>query len=490
LQALNASKIWIGVLGLAAIVLAGLIARDVFVPATPAAAQLRTATVALGTVRASVTGTGSVEPASQVNVNFKTGGQLVEVDAKAGDHVAVGQVLGRIDPSSAQAALEQAQTSLQTAEARLQADYSPASPDQIAQLQHAVANAQTAYNQTVTQVNFTNQQDANAVAADQSFYNQDHAIYHSDCSQVSMARQADCVDLAKLQADQAKQQQDQISGQKQETQASEAITQAQDALNSATEAKPNAVAADQASVAAAQAQVDSAQANLDATTLHSPMSGYVVSVTGEAGESAGAGGGATATAPGSTAPQPSTSSTGGGSSSFVVLSSDSGYQAVVPFAETDAARLVANQTATATFDAVNGLTLTARLLAVSVNATVISNVVNYYATFTFDSGDPRLKSGMTANLTVVVAQADNVLVAPNSAITRRGQAATVTVLQADGTRVITPVETGVQGDSTTEITTGVKQGDKLVLPSLTGGATTTRGGGVFGGGGGGVRVGG
>ena len=98
----------------------------------------------------------------------------------------------------------------------------------------------------------------------------------------------------------------------------------------------------------------------------------------------------------------------------------SGFQAVVPFAETDAARLAPSQAATATFDAISGLSIPGHVLAISANATVISNVVNYYATFTFDSSDPRLKSGMTANLTVAVAEATNVLVAPNSAITRRG----------------------------------------------------------------------
>jgi multidrug efflux pump subunit AcrA (membrane-fusion protein) len=480
LNFLNTSRIWIIVLGLIALLLAGLIARDIFIPSTPTASQVRTATVVEGTVRSSVTGTGSVEPAQQVNVGFKTAGQLVEVDVHAGDHVSAGQLLARIDPTNAQQALEQAQANLQSAIVRLNADSSPASPDQIAQLQHQVSAAQTNYTQTVNQVSFTNQQDAAAVSSDQSLIQ----LLALNCNVVTYPRLQQCT---QLQTDQAKQQQDSISGQKQITQAAQAITQAQDALNSATEAKPNAIAADQASVASAQAQVDNANAAVNQTTLTSPMAGYVVSVTGQPGESVGASGAATATAPGSTAPQPSSASTssngtGSGASSFITLSSDSGFQAVVPFAETDAARLKANQTASATFDAINGLSLPAHVLAVSVTATVISNVVNYYATFTFDDSDPRLKAGMTANLSVVVNEADNVLVVPSSAITRRGQAATVTVLQSDGTRVITPIETGVVGDSTTEVTSGVKAGDKVLLPTLNSSTRTGGGGVVFGGG--------
>ena len=475
LKFLNASRIWMGVLGLIALLLAGLIARDVFLPSRPTAAQARTATVVRGTVHSSVTGTGSVEPAQQLNIGFKTPGQLAEVDVRAGDHVAAGQVLARIDPSSAQLSLEQAQATLQSAQARLTADTKPATPDQIAQLQHQLAAAQTSYNDTVTQVNFTNQLDANTVLADQNQYSADA------CDVASNSRTVTCTaDLAKLQQDQSRQQQDQISGQKQINQAAAQVTAAQDNLKLQTEAKPNTIAADQASIASAQTQVDSAQTALNGTTLTAPMSGYVVSVTGQVGETVSGSGGATATAPGSTAPQPSSSS-GSGATAFIVLSSDSGFEAVVPFAETDAARLQANQTATATFDAVSGLSLPAHVLAVSVTATVISNVVNYYSTFTLDSSDPRLKAGMTANLAVVVAQADNVLVVPSSAITRRGQAATVTVLMADGTRVITPIETGVVGDSTTEVTGGLNEGDRVLLPTLNS-ATRSNNGVVFGGG--------
>ena len=42
-------------------------------------------------------------------------------------------------------------------------------------------------------------------------------------------------------------------------------------------------------------------------------------------------------------------------------------------------------------------------------ATVVSNVVNYYVTVALDSGDPRLRPGMTTNATVITAEADNVL---------------------------------------------------------------------------------
>jgi multidrug efflux pump subunit AcrA (membrane-fusion protein) len=131
-----------------------------------------------------------------------------------------------------------------------------------------------------------------------------------------------------------------------------------------------------------------------------------------------------------------------------------------------------------------------------VSSTVVSNVTNYYVTLTLDQPDQRLKSGMTANANVVVSQASDVLMVPNAAITRLGGQAYVTVLSSDAkTQTRVPVATGVVGDSTTEISSGVSQGQRVVLPQLrlsnqgtTGGGA--RGGGGGGGGGGAVRIGG
>jgi multidrug efflux pump subunit AcrA (membrane-fusion protein) len=116
-------------------------------------------------------------------------------------------------------------------------------------------------------------------------------------------------------------------------------------------------------------------------------------------------------------------------------------------------------------------------------------------TLNLDQPDQRLKSGMTANANVVVSQASDVLMVPNSAITRLGGQAYVTVLSRDGkTQTRTPVETGTVGDSTTEISSGLSEGQRVVLPQLrvsnTSGTGTGRGlGGGGGGGGGAVRVG-
>ena len=86
-------------------------------------------------------------------------------------------------------------------------------------------------------------------------------------------------------------------------------------------------------------------------------------------------------------------------------------------------------------------------------------MTNYNVTLALDNLDSRLKSGMTANATVIVSQASNVLTVPNSAITHIGTAAYATVLGKNGaTRTRIPIQTGTVGDTSTQVTSGLVQG--------------------------------
>jgi len=471
---LSGTRAWLVGLGLVAVLLVGLIARET-VFAQPAAVPLRTASADRGTVTSVVSGTGSLLPAGRMNVSFKQAGVLTEVDVKVGEKVTTGQVLARIDSSTQQAALAQAQASLATAQANLQATQSPLTAAQIAQLQHQVNNAQQNYNDSVASVNATNQADAATVASDQAKVN-------ADCPNGAQCSQ----EQAQLANDKSKQNMDAISGQSRINSASQQITSARDNLAVQTQVKPNSLASGQAQVASAQAQVQTAQVALNQTTLTAPTSGVVISINGVPGETAGGG---TAQAPGSLAPQPS-SGTSGGSSAFMVIDDNSSFVAVMPFAETDSARLATNQTVAFTFDAIPNLTISGHVLSISPSATVVSNVVDYYVSFVLNRTDPRLREGMTANASVTVAQADNAVRVPNAAVRTTGGTTMVTVL-SNGQQVATEVITGVVGDTYTEIKAGLNAGDIVVLPALrtttgttnNGGNLVRGGGGTFGGGG-------
>ena len=473
---LSGTRAWVIGLGLVGVLLVGLIARDT-VFATPAAVAIRTATADRGTVTSAVSGTGSLVPAGRMTVSFKQTGTLTEVDVRVGDKVTTGAVLGRIDSTTQQAALAQAQASLASAQANLQSTQSPLTGAQVAQLQHQVNAAVQNYNDTVASVNATNQADATTVANDQAKVN-------ADCPSGALCSQEE----AQLANDKSKKNMDAISGQSRINSGAQQITSSRDNLAVQTQVKPNSLASGQAQVAAAQAQVTAAQLTLNQTTLTAPTSGVVVSINGVPGEAPGG----TAQAPGSLAPQPS-SGGASASSGFMVIDDTSSFVAVMPFAETDAARLAANQTTALTFDAIPNLTISGHVLSISPSATVVSNVVNYYVSFVLNRTDPRLREGMTTNASVIVAQADNAVRVPNAAVHTTGGTTMVTVL-AKGQQVPTEVITGVVGDTYTEIKAGLNEGDTVVLPAIrTSTGTTTTGGNLLRGGGfggGGTRGGG
>lgn len=294
---------------------------------------------------------------------------------------------------------------------------------------------------------------------------------------VSAAKAQVLADEAKLSADENQLALDRANGQKSINDAQAAVVSARDALESETTRRPNTIAQQQGGVTSAQAQVDSAQRDLSDATLISPADGTVVGVNAQVGEIVAVGGQTTPLAPGTDAPQPSTATavstagqagaTGGTAASpFLVLADVSSFQVVAPLAEADAAQVRSGQRADVTFDALPGLTLPATVLAVAPGSTVIQNVTNYLVTLTLGQLDPRLRAGLTANAAIVVAEVRDVLVVPNAAIQRTDGQTFVTVLRDDGTQRRVLVQTGAEGDTTTEVTAGLKPGDRVVLPTV------------------------
>lgn len=86
---------------------------------TPARTGTRTATVAKGTVLATVSGSGSLVSPSDAGASFTTGGRLTEVKVAPGDKVTKGEVLAKVDPTDADETLSVDQATLTADEANL-----------------------------------------------------------------------------------------------------------------------------------------------------------------------------------------------------------------------------------------------------------------------------------------------------------------------------------------------------------------------------------
>jgi macrolide-specific efflux system membrane fusion protein len=108
-------------------------------------------------------------------------------------------------------------------------------------------------------------------------------------------------------------------------------------------------------------------------------------------------------------------------------------------------------------------------------------------TIALDQTDAAIRPGMSANVSIVVEQRDNLLLVPNRAIKTSGKQKTVTVLK-DGKQTQVNVTLGMSGDSQSEVTNGLSEGDVVIVQQTT--TTTTNQGGVAGGGLGGPPPGG
>jgi hypothetical protein len=160
-------------------------------------------------------------------------------------------------------------------------------------------------------------------------------------------------------------------------------------------------------------------------------------------------------------------------------------QLVVPLSESEIGNVKVGQIATVTVEALSGRKVAAHVLSIDQLPTSSSGVVSYDVTFRLDQGASGVKTGMSATAEVVVKQEEGLNV-PTSAVSR----GSVTIVRG-GKHVTQSVTTGLAGNSSTIILSGLKAGEEVVLPtaastpssSSTRGRTGALGGGLGGGGG-------
>lgn len=141
--------------------------------------------------------------------------------------------------------------------------------------------------------------------------------------------------------------------------------------------------------------------------------------------------------------------------------------------ETDVAAINARRyAATVVLDAFDDVTFVGTLTHVAPAATVIEGVAYYRATVTLDgrAGDGKgfdgVRTGMSATVSVITAEADDVLVIPYRAVLRDGDKKTVRVVTDDktGDYVLRDVTLGLRGDNgMIAVREGLTEGDVVVV---------------------------
>jgi len=197
-----------------------------------------------------------------------------------------------------------------------------------------------------------------------------------------------------------------------------------------------------AQVAQAEANVEFAEVQLGYTKIYAPISGVIASISTQEGETVAA----SLAAP-----------------TFVNLIDLQRLEVQTYVDETDIGKIETGLEAMFTVDTFRNTEFEGKVTAVYPKAVIQDNVVNYIVTVDImDFKDRVLRPEMTANVTIYLETRRDVLAVPTSALTRERGEYYVTVLEK-GEPVQRQVQTGWRDDGYTEIISGLKEGDYVLI---------------------------
>ena len=509
----------LAVIAVAVIVLA---VTEIGAPTSSARTSREVVTAGQGVVQSTVTGSGNIAAGTDVEANFNTSGTLQDVYVHVGQHVNAGQLLADLDPTSAQLSLSQAQESLTAAE------------DNLSCLQGVTSDCGSGGSGSGSSGSGSSGSTSGASYSGAAG-TVEYAAFHPGTTPsgttpgktpttpksgkpgsgtTTTVKKTPSVTVTVVVPSTSTSSRSSSGG-------GGSTSKTTSTSTTTSTPSPGSIASAQASVYSAQAALHNAEAGVNNTKLYAPVSGTIASLSSLTPGDAVSGGGSGSSSS-SSASSSSSSSTGsgsgttagslGGSGSSGSSGSSSGFAEIidtntltmtVAFSESDISKVHVGQSATVTLDALAGVQLAAHVSSISLVGTTSSSVVSYDATLTLDQNDSRVKPGMSASAAVIVGQASGVTL-PNQAVSGTGSLGTVSLMK-NGKTVSQQVVVGLRGDSRTQIISGLKAGDQVVvtiaLPSSnstsTGGSASGTlgrglggagglGGGAFPGGGGGA----
>lgn len=212
-------------------------------------------------------------------------------------------------------------------------------------------------------------------------------------------------------------------------------------------ARPSDLAAAEASVLSARASLQAALASLENTIIRAPVAGTVTKVDVKVGEQA------TALAP------------------VVAIQDVENLYVEANISESNIVNVKADQEVKYTFDAVPGKSYVGHVTAIDPSSTLVNGVVNYKVTASVDLEGVEqdmavlVRPGMTANMTIIVAERSSVIAIPDRAIEKKEGKSYVKVV-TDKTRgqfEEAVVTLGLEADGGyVEILSGLKAGQEIV----------------------------
>jgi HlyD family secretion protein len=403
------------------------------------------ARVGQGRIAATVNATGTVNAVVTVQVGSQVSGNIQQLFVDYNSPVTEHQIIAQIDPapfetrvSQARATLASLQASVQVAEATVENSH--------AAVDTAQANGESA-KANVEKSRVALADARRTLERNQTLFRR-ALVARSDLDTAQTAYDSA---VAQLQLSQA--------------QYEAAVGQMKSSTAQARLAEAQLVAA-QAQVEQARAALQAAALDLAHTTIRSPVNGIVVSRNVDVGQTVAA----SLQAP----------------TLFLIAQDLTQMQVDTNVSEADIGQVCEGQRVTFTVDAYPTTPFTGQVVQVRNAPITIQNVVTYDAVVEVPNPDLKLKPGMTANVTFVIAERTDVLKVPNAALRfqlpgaerpaveprrdaptagRRGQ---VWVLTAEGRPEPRELVLGIADDTSTEVLSGdLNAGQEVITGLLT-----------------------
>ena len=446
----------------------------------------RTVLSRIGDVVIQVGETGTIEPVDKVDVKSKAAGRLLLIPIQEGQYVRQGQLIALVDRSQIDPQLARDQAQLQQAQARLaqtEAEYSL----QVRQTQAAIAQAQAGLGQAQAHLaaveagarpqELAQGREAVAraqIASDDALRTQKR---RADLLGKGFISQADfdasqvAVDTAQSTLATARQQLALTQAGPRVQDVNDARSQVETARVQLEGARANAgqdavkrsdIAQARASVAQISGDIQQLEVNVADTKIVAPASGLVLKKYKEPNEIV------------------QSATTGFSDAQSIVATLGSCLEVKVGINEVDIAKVHLHAPATVTVDALPDATFAgyvSEIAPASTNAFAdtssgssggTNSISKFSVKIAFARYDPRLRSGMSANVSVISQKHSRVVLAPLEAVPFAGTQGQVTVLAAGGKQEKRTVVTGLRNDTDVEIVSGLRAGETLVVPPISG----------------------
>lgn len=404
--------------------LVGSVACSPFGGTTPQASQ-QLVKVVQGDLTVKVSGSGKIDVSKEANLTFGVGGKVDQLFVEEGDYVTAGMVLAKLDTDVLELALTQAKVALtnqQVAVAQSQVGLRTA--------QHDLEQARDLYTWPDIEIAQANVDDAKAYI-DYVSTNLEEA---KTPEKQAMWEGALIYAQARLTAAEAK---------------LDAMVKSYDTEEVAikkmqVQAAEQSLGLSQQSLAAAQQSLDNAQKNLNEATLTASISGVVASVDIDEGD---------------IIPSP-----GIAPKVVIHLVDLTTMELSVDVDEIDIPQVKLNQKVVVEVDALPGLNLEGKVISISLLPKEESGVVVYEVKIGFSVPEGSgLKVGMSATADIIIDERSNVLLVPDRAIKQDSQGNPVVEVMVGEQVQERPVVIGISDGIQTEIVSGLKEGEVVVI---------------------------